>query len=1057
MSNLINTNEQMIERVNQVLQEKDNAVVNIINDKLTISVFALLEKNLKNVKEINFLIRDTNFIPHQSEVTHEFEINPIDILYNSYDIAEKNKLQHFSKARSMHDFIKKHVNIRRANPAINIRGNLLIIDNDFIIQGSSSLEISQRYQRENNRNINFDTILSGSQDQEQIVALHEKFKMIWSDGKYSSDYKKELLESLKYVYKEHSPEFVYYYTLNELFGNQLDVGVERFEKDSERFKKTEIWNALYDFQKDCVVSAIRKLNKYGGCIIADSVGLGKTFEALAIIKYFEIGMNRVLVLTPAKLYDNWNSFRGDYKDSFLHETFNYRIMFHTDLSRYDGMSRSGQDLKKFDWGLYDLVVIDESHNFRNRNDRYDENDQLIMTRYARLMQDVIKHGNNNTKVLLLSATPVNNSLVDLKNQISIITGDRDYAFEEEGIQSVDNLLRKTTTCINQWEKQKEHKKEELLDSLPSDFYDLLEMVTIARSRKHISGYYKNSEVNKFPEKLEPDTKHSDIDTKKELLEFNSTNFLLEALTLSVYTPTKYIKEEYKKIYAEKYSMKGKRGGNMAFEVQSQGMIILHRFNLFKRLESSVFAFAETLRRLLEKIERTREILTQGGIVDEENGEYQDNELYLEGKYEIDVKHLRIEDYLEDLLTDKCIIEKVYNDAQKILNQGRDQKILDLEEIIRKKIENTPYNAGNRKVLVFTAFSDTANYLYNTISSKARTMDIYTACVTGNKVKCNNKKVDQEFNSVLCAFSPLSKMKKEITHEKEIDLLIATDCISEGQNLQDCDIVINYDIQWNPVSLIQRFGRIDRIGSKNKQIKMVNFFPNMDLNDYLGLERTVKGKMTVANLVSTGDEDRLRPEMNDLSFRQRQLERLQHEVIDIDDANDNLSLTDLNKNEYLYELAEYIKLNPQIKKVPRGIYSVTDSPKRGVLFCFKHRKDVEKPKSDSSLYPYYLIYVLNDGTVLYGNGQSREVVKQFRKLCYNKSQPVTELFSMFFKRTKNVTKMDFYSKLLNKAIRSIKGEEESKAVQNIFDFSGFNNSFAEETADDFELISFLVVE
>lgn len=1058
MTNAINSNEQMIEKINEVLQNKKDAVVNIVNDKLTISVFSLLEKNLHNVKEINFVIRDVKFLPHQSEIAHEFEINPTDILFNSYDITEKNKLQHFSKARNMHDFILKHVNIRKVNSGIRIGGNILIIDDDFMIQGSSSLEVSKKMSRESFSNINFDTILTGSADREQIMAALNTFKQIWFNEQVSVDYKEELLASLQYVYKEHSPEFLYYFTLNELFGDQLDTGVERFEKDSTRFKKTEIWNSLYDFQKDCVVSAIRKLNTYGGCIIADSVGLGKTFEALAIIKYFEIGMNRVLVLTPAKLYDNWNSFRGDYKDSFLHETFNYRIMFHTDLSRYSGMSRSGQDLKKFDWGLYDLVVIDESHNFRNRNDRYDENDQLVMTRYARLMQDVIKHGNNNTKVLLLSATPVNNSLVDLKNQISIITGDKDYAFEEEGIGSVDNLLRKTSTCINAWERQPGHKKEELLDSLPSDFYKLLELMTISRSRKHITNYYGNKGVGQFPNKNVPETLNSDIDTMGELLKFKETNELLEALILSVYTPTRYIREDCKKIYMEKYAFSGKRGGRMEFDIQSRGMIILHRFNLFKRLESSVYSFEETLRRLLERIERTEQLLLKGsGQLDEENGELEDEELYLEGKYEIDVKHLRVDDYLDDLASDKYIIQEIHKHARRILDEQRDQKLQDLKEILVRKVTETPYNAGNRKVLVFTAFADTADYLYRELATVMKEHGVYTACVTGKDIRCNNRNVDSDFNSVLCAFSPMSKMKKEIPTEEQIDLLIGTDCISEGQNLQDCDTVINFDIQWNPVSLIQRFGRIDRIGSKNANIQMINFFPAMELNEYLGLEQRVKGKMTTLNLVSTGDEDILTPEMNDFNFRRRQLERLQAEVIDIEDASENISLTDLNMNEYLNELSEYIQSVPQIKKIPKGIYSVTDSEHKGVLFCFKHRNDMEKPKSDSSLYPYYLIYILNDGTVLYGNGQAREVVKQFRKLCYGKSTPVMELFGRFFERTKNATKMEFYSDLLNKAIRSIKGEEESKAVQMMFDFSGFNNAFAGETADDFELISFLVVE
>ena len=1054
--NAINTNEQMIQKINEVLQNKKDAVVNIVNDKLTISVFSLLEKNLKNVKKINFVIRDVRYLPQQSEIAHEFEINPTDVLFNAYDITEKNKLQHFSRARSMHDFIEKYVNVRKVNSGIQVGGNFLIIDYDFMIQGSSSLEVSKKNNRELLSNINFDSILSGSADKEQIQGATETFNRIWFNKRFSVDYKKELLTSLQYVYKEHAPEFLYYFTLNELFGDQLDAGVERFERDSVRFKKTQIWNALYDFQKDCVVSAIRKLNTYGGCIIADSVGLGKTFEALAIIKYFEIGMNRVLVLTPAKLYDNWNSFRGDYKDSFLKETFNYRIMFHTDLSRYSGMSRSGQDLKKFDWGLYDLVVIDESHNFRNRNDRYDDNDQLIMTRYARLMQDVIKHGNNNTKVLMLSATPVNNSLVDLKNQISIITRDTDSAFEEKGITSVENLLRRTSASINAWEKRPHHKKDELLDSLPSDFYKLLEMMTIARSRKHITNYYGNNGVGKFPEKNRPITLNSDIDTEGELLNFKETNELLEALILSVYTPMKYIKKEYTKIYTDKYSLKGKHGGYMEFDTQANGMIILHRFNLFKRLESSVYSFEETLRRMIEKIERTQESLLKGiGDILQEDTEFDDNEeVYIEGKYEIDVKHLRIDDYLEDLESDKRIISKIHENAKKVLTEQRDQKLRDLIKILEYKLKETPYNNGNKKVIVFTAFADTADYLYDKLSKK---LNVYTACVTGKRVVTNNKNVDSEFNSVLCAFSPLSKMKKEISADEQIDLLIGTDCISEGQNLQDCDTVINFDIQWNPVSLIQRFGRIDRIGSKNTNIQMINFFPNMELNDYLGLEARVKGKMTTLNLVSTGDEDVLTPEMNDFNFRKRQLERLKDEVIDIEDANENISLTDLNMNEYLNELSEYIQNVPEIKKVPKGVYSVTDGDNTGVLFCFKHRNNTNKPKSDSSLYPYYLIYMKNNGEVLYGNGQAREVVKQFRKLCYKKKQPVMELFREFFVRTNNAKDMQFYSDLLNKAIKSIKGKEESKATQLMFDFGGFNNAFAEETADDFELISFLVVE
>lgn len=1060
MIDTIGNSEQFIEKINEVLKNKTDAVINIINDKLTLSVFALLEENLQNVKQINFIIRDVKFIPDKNEISHEFDISPNDVLYSSYDIVEKNKLEHFSKAKSMHDFIKKNVNVKKVNSNVDVKGNVLIIDDDFLISGSSSLELNSN-KRRRNHSFSFDTFITSNNDKNQIMTIKNDFNQIWCREDISTDYKEELLTSLSYIYKDHSPEFLYYFTLNELFGYKLDLGIERFERDSEKFKKTQIWNTLFDFQKDCVVSAIQKLQKYGGCIIADSVGLGKTFEALAVIKYFEIKMDNVLVITPAKLYDNWNSFKGDYTDSFLKEIFNYKIMFHTDLSRYEGMSKSGQDLSRFDWGNYDLVVIDESHNFRNRKDRYDDNDQLIMTRYARLLQDVIKQGKNNTKVLLLSATPVNNSLVDLKNQVSIITGDRDFHFEEEGIASVDNLLRRTSAVINLWEEEPYHQKDALLDSLSSEFYKLLELMTISRSRKHITGYYGNNGVGQFPIKNSPITYNPDIDEKARLLKFEDTNELLEELLLRVHTPILYVKREYRKIYIEKYNLIGKRGGNMDFDRQAEGMVVLQRFNLFKRLESSVYSFSETIRRLMEKIDRTIEKLEKGSneaifeeFFDEDS---EDDSNTLEGKYEIEVKHLRINDFLVDLKTDKYILEKIYRETSIVLENDRDEKLRVLKEIIYEKVTTTPYNEGNKKILIFTAFSDTATYIYSKIANELKELNLNTACVSGKGVKSTNSNVYNKFNSILCAFSPQSKMKREIPASHQVDILIGTDCISEGQNLQDCDTVINFDIQWNPVSLIQRFGRIDRIGSTNTNIQMINFFPNVELNEYLRLEQRVKNKMTTLNLVSTGDEDTLSPEMNDFYFRKRQLERLKDEVIDIDDANDNISLSDLNMNEYLYELSSYIANNKSVAAMPRGIFSVTEGENHGVLLCFKHRDKDDKPKSDSSIYPYYLIYIDNDGQVLYGNSQAREVLKVFRKLCYEKKEPVKELFDKFANRTNDTTDMRFYSSLLSKAVKSIKGAEEEKAISLSFDFTGFKNSCEDDTVDDFELISFLVVE
>lgn len=428
------------------------------------------------------------------------------------------------------------------------------------------------------------------------------------------------------------------------------------------------------------------------------------------------------------------------------------------------------------------------------------------------------------------------------------------------------------------------------------------------------------------------------------------------------------------------------------------------------------------------------------------------------KYEIKVEHLIAGDFLQDLYFDKEILDNLYGSVLKVLNDKRDEKLQTLQGIIINKITQTPYNSGNRKILIFSAFADTANYLYNSVSQELSRYGINTACVTGSgDPRTTAKGLNCDFNSILRHFSPRSKMRQELPKEKHIDVLIGTDCISEGQNLQDCDCVINYDIQWNPVVLIQRFGRIDRIGSININIAMVNFFPNVQLNDYLQLEQRVQGKMMAVNLGSTGDEHLLSPEMNDFLFRKKQLERLQKEVIDMDDLNDNISLTDLNMNDYLYELSSYIKEHPEIKRVPRGIYSLVEADKKGCIFCFKHQSDNEKPKNESSLYPYYIMYMTATGEVYIGNANAREALKEFRKLSYDKSEPYHELFKKFNKSTKNAEDMTFYSSLLNKAIKAIQGDEDKKAQASIFDFGGYNNEFANSSSDDFELVSFLVVE
>lgn len=1053
------TSTEYVEKINEILSTTENADIYIINDKLTLSVFSVLEKNLKNVRRIYLIIRDSKHLPAGQELSREFEMNINDTLFNEYDIIEKNELTHFAKAKAMHDFIKKNVEIRRLKNHKMLNMNILIINDTFMVCGTTSLELSDG---NTERVINFNSVISDAMDKKQIVDARKEFERIWLSDDFTVDYKDALLKSLAFVYKEHSPEFLYYFTLNELFGHKIDDGVERFERDNHDFKKSKIWNMLFDFQKEAVQYAIQKINKYNGCIIADSVGLGKTFEALAVMKYYSDRQDNILVLTPAKLYHNWDSFRdNDYSDNpLIDDNIRYKVLCHTDLSRYEGMSRSGIDLARFDWSRFDLIVIDESHNFRNRVEKEESE-----TRYQRLLETVIKR-KNRTKVLLLSATPVNNGLSDLKNQISLITADRDDAFEHEGIESIAQTLRKASIAFNAWEKGGRSSKNDLYNSLPQDFFDLLELLTISRSRKHITNYYNSGDMGKFPTKLPVTTFNPTIDSQSQVLNFRDTLTVLEDLLLAVYTPMKYIEPEYRKMYLEKYKTIHKGKAIFTQADRDYTTRILHMVNLFKRLESSVYAFDKTLGKMYDRITDYIRLLESKADETVTDIEYtgDDDEPSLDYKLDIKVAHLDIGRYLEDLRFDMNILERLREQAHIILDNGRDEKLSELKNEIKKKIQTTPYNKGNRKILIFSAFADTAMYLYENIASELLAQGYYTAMVSGTYKPMTTlpahleKRMD--YNRVLTYFSPMSK-GGNIPEENQITVLIGTDCISEGQNLQDCDTVINYDIQWNPVVLVQRFGRIDRIGSRNSQIKLINFFPAMELNEYLGLETRVKNKMIQSNVVSTGADDLLTPEMNDLNFRAKQMEKLRSEVIDIDEATESISLADLNMNQYVYELSQYIKNVPDILSVPRGIYSIAKANEiginqDGVLFCFKYKENEEKPSSESSLFPYYLLFVTNGGMVTFDSSQARELLKRFRGLCYGKDKVNEQFVAEFLRETKHTKDMSHYSSLLSKAVASIQKNEEDNAGFSLFDFGGFKNMFANKDSDAFELVSFVIV-
>lgn len=597
--NIVYDNDDLIKNINKNLRLFTKKQVNIVNDKLTLSVFELLRDNIKRVSEINFVVRSPIYNGNK-EISREFEIEKDvnNILFNSYDIIQKNKLTHLSSARKMYDFIKDNVNVKKVKNLNTIKSNLLTVGNNYAVLGDSSLEVV----RKKEQSFNFNTEFTNS---EQVKQIKEKFEMLWNTPQYTENFKEELLENLKFVYKDYSPEFLYYFTLFSIFEDSLnDEDLEKFENDKIKFKESVIWNKLYKFQKDAVVSAINKIEKYNGCIIADSVGLGKTFEALAIIKYYEMKNLKVLVLTPKKLYENWSTYKNDYIDNpIAADKLHYDILFHSDLSRKRGKTIEGKDLERLNLENYELLVIDESHNFRNRDAR-----KTHETRYNKLINDIIKKGYK-TKVLLLSATPVNNTLIDLKNQLSIITVDDDRAFIDEGISSISQLLRKSQMVINDWAREENKDKQELLDRLPSDFFKLLEMITIARSRKHIVTYYGTDEVGTFPEKKEPLTIRNKIDKKDELVTFREMNDFLDMLNLSIYSPMKYILPEFKQEYRERFSLDVKEGSSTFYqEDREESVKKLYKFNILKRMESSIEALNLTLQRLKEQIVNRKKLL-----------------------------------------------------------------------------------------------------------------------------------------------------------------------------------------------------------------------------------------------------------------------------------------------------------------------------------------------------------------------------------------------------------------------------------------------------------------
>ena len=883
-----------------------------------------------------------------------------------------------------------------------------------------------------------------------------------------------VIENISTVYAENSPEFIYFMTLYHVFSEFLDdISEDVLPNEATGFKQSKIWSMLYDFQRDAVLAIINKLEKYNGCILADSVGLGKTFTALAVVKYYENRNKSVLVLCPKKLAENWNTYKDNYVNNpIAADRLNYDVLFHTDLSRNGGMS-NGLDLNRLNWGNYDLIVIDESHNFRNGIGTHSNTQE---NRYQKLMEKVIRAGVK-TKVLMLSATPVNNRFVDLKNQLAIAYEGNSENLDERlnTTKSLEDIFKQAQKAFNAWSKldQEQRTTDALLRTLDFDFFELLDSVTIARSRKHIEKYYDTNEIGKFPERMKPISVRPCLTDLNNAINYNEIYDQLMQLTLCVYTPSNYIFPSKLQKYKD---LTHNKGENLTQTGRERGIQRLMSINLLKRLESSVNSFQLTLTRIKELINGTIEAINRfekygsddismyeasrdDWDIDDENTEF----FTVGKKVKIELADMDWKSWRNELQQDADVLELLTLMVADITPE-HDTKLQELLRLLDEKITN-PINPNNKKVLIFSAFSDTAEYLYDHVSMYMKDKyGLNTAVITGAiDGRTTIKGFPATLNNVLTCFSPVSKDRDVLmpNSRNEIDILIATDCISEGQNLQDCDYLINYDIHWNPVRIIQRFGRIDRIGSRNKVIQLVNFWPDLTLDDYINLKSRVETRMKITVMTSTGDDDLINPEeQGDLEYRKAQLKRLQEEVVDIEDMSDGISIMDLGLNEFRLDLLDYMKRNGDMDKKPRGLHAVvpaTEELPEGVIFVLKNINNSVNVDNRNRIHPFYMVYISTDGEIICDYLNPKKLLDDVRLLCRGKSKPILEVYERFNRETDDGRNMADMSELLSEAINSIIDVKEESDIDSLFSAGGTSALMSAVSGlDDFELICFLVV-
>lgn len=1055
---------------------KRNSKVSVAAACFSMYAYSELKKRLESIDEFRFIFTSPTFIKEKAEKQkREFYIPRLSresSLYGTeFEIKLRNEMTQKAIAKECADWIKRKATFKSNVTGENMGGFMTVNAPAeevayMPMNGFTTVDIgcergNNSYNMVNRMEAPFST---------QYMQL---FESLWNDKDKMQDVTDVIISNISTAYNENSPEFIYFMTLYNVFSEFLDdISEDVLPNEATGFKQSKIWSMLYDFQRDAVLAIINKLERYNGCILADSVGLGKTFTALAVIKYYENRNKTVLVLCPKKLSENWNTYKDNYVNNpIASDRLNYDVLFHTDLSRSGGFS-NGLDLDRLNWGNYDLVVIDESHNFRNGAGTHANTQE---NRYVKLMDKVIRAGVK-TKVLMLSATPVNNRFTDLKNQLAIAyEGNSEFINDKlDTKKPIEDIFRLAQKAFNAWSKldPEDRTTDALLRTLDFDFFEVLDSVTIARSRKHIEKYYNTEEIGKFPQRLKPISRRPSMTDLSSAINYNRIYEQLMQLTLVIYTPSNYIFPSKMSKYID---LTHNKGNNLTQKGREQGIRRLMSINLLKRLESSVYSFNLTLNRILELI---KSIITaidsfeKNGKADLDMYEASDSDFDIDDenndyftvgkKVKIDLADMDYKTWRDELQHDADTLELLTLMIADVTPE-HDLKLQTLLHLLDEKMKH-PINEGNKKVLIFSAFSDTAEYLYDQVSAYMKSnYGLDTAVITGSiDGRTTIKGLKATLNNVLTCFSPISKSRDVLMPDstKEIDILIATDCISEGQNLQDCDYLVNYDIHWNPVRIIQRFGRIDRIGSRNRYIRLVNFWPDMTLDDYINLKSRVETRMKISVMTSTGDDNLINPEeKGDLEYRKQQLKRLQEEVVDIEDMSTGISIMDLGLNEFRLDLLEYIKTHDLSTK-PKGLHAVvsaTEENPEGVIFVLRNINNSINIDNRNRIHPFYMVYIGVDGDIVCDYLNPKKLLDTVRLLCRGKSEPILTLCEKFNKETDDGRNMEEVSQLLSDAINSIIDVKEESDIDSLFSTGGTSALMSEINGlDDFELICFLVV-